>query len=287
MRARSGIVLGLVGALSLTGGDCLLVPPAEAQNADVFVPGFWDPQRPAAKPDLEGVASIRFVTADDYPPFHFKLPDGTLAGFEIDLARAVCSELQVPCTIQARPWATLVTSLNDGESDAVIASLSITRQAATNVLFTAPYYRTPARFVTALPLRLPDARPEALAGKTVAVEAGSAQAAYAKQFFPKSVLRELPSMAAARAALKAGAVELVFADGIDTALWLGGPDADGCCGFLGGPFTEARFFGAGAGIAVRKSDLPRRRALDYGLARVAAKGIYADLYLKYFPIGFY
>ena len=30
-----------------------------------------------------------------------------------------------------------------------------------------------------------------------------------------------------------------------------------------------------------------RRALDYALARVAQKGVYSELYLKYFPLGPY
>jgi polar amino acid transport system substrate-binding protein len=30
-----------------------------------------------------------------------------------------------------------------------------------------------------------------------------------------------------------------------------------------------------------------KRALDYALKRVAERGVYADLYLKYFPVGFY
>ena len=29
------------------------------------------------------------------------------------------------------------------------------------------------------------------------------------------------------------------------------------------------------------------RALDWALARLAARGVYAELYLKHFPIGFY
>ena len=70
-------------------------------------------------------------------------------------------------------------------------------------------------------------------------------------------------------------------------LWLGGEAAAGCCTLRGGPYTESRYFGEGAGIAVRKGDTTLRRALDYALARLARNGIYADLYLKYFPIGFY
>ena len=53
------------------------------------VPMLWDLQQRAEKPDVTLPRQIRFVTADDYPPFNFILPDGTLSGFNVDLARAV------------------------------------------------------------------------------------------------------------------------------------------------------------------------------------------------------
>ena len=46
-------------------------------------------------------------------------------------------------------------------------------------------------------------------------------------------------------------------------------------------------FGEGVGIAVRKEDADLRRAMDWALARLAARGAYAEIYTKYFPVGFY
>ncbi|MBE7220665.1 MAG: transporter substrate-binding domain-containing protein, partial [Caulobacteraceae bacterium] len=117
--------------------------------------------------------------------------------------------------------------------------------------------------------------------------AGTAQEAYLKSFFPKAILVPQPTPEAARAALKTGKAEFLFDDGIGAALWLGSDAAAGCCAMRGGPYTESRFFGEGAGIAVRKGDATLRRALDFALARLTRKGVVADLYLKYFPIGFY
>ena len=77
------------------------------------------------------------------------------------------------------------------------------------------------------------------------------------------------------------------ADGIGLALWLNGPESNGCCGFRDGPFTESRFFGNGVSIAVAKTNTPLRQALDFELEKLTRDGTYADLYLKYFPIGFY
>ena len=66
------------------------------------IPSFCDPNRTPEKPDLSGLRQIRFLTEDDYPPFNFLLSDGQVAGFNIDLARAICVELDIACTIQRR-----------------------------------------------------------------------------------------------------------------------------------------------------------------------------------------
>src|SRR5438128_227146 len=70
----------------------------------VTIPNFWDPKRRVERPAAGAVQAIRFVTTDDFPPFNFLDADGHLTGFNVDLARAICTELAIRCTIQARPF---------------------------------------------------------------------------------------------------------------------------------------------------------------------------------------
>jgi polar amino acid transport system substrate-binding protein len=258
-----------------------------AGDESIFLPNFWDPRHRLEKPDLGGIHSLRFLTEDDYPPFNFSAPDGTLAGFNIDLSRAICEELKVTCTVQARRWDTLIDSLNDGHGDALIASIAINTETRTKLDFTGPYYKTPARFVVRTASDLTDFSPDGLAGKTIGVEAHSAHEAYLNIFFPKAVLKTFETSASLRAALKKSEIDALFGDAVTLSQWLNGTDAQNCCAFRGGAYTEARFFGEGVGIAVKKGNVALRHALDYALAALAEKGIYADLYLKYFPIGIY
>jgi len=127
-----------------------------------FIPNLFDPAGQDAKPDTLPVKSIRFLTTDDFPPFHFALADGTLAGFDIDLARAICAGLKVTCTIQARRFETLTNALAAGQGDEMIAALANTATNRAVLDFTAPYYTTPARFVTRLKSPVSDVTPEAL-----------------------------------------------------------------------------------------------------------------------------
>ena len=251
------------------------------------IPNFWDPQHRVDRPETSSIRVIRFVTEDDYPPFGFALPDGSLSGFNVDLARALCEELRVQCTVQARRWDTMIETIEQSRADAAIASIAMTPANRARVDFTAPYYKTPARFVARAAVSLPDASPEALAGKTVGVVARSAHEAYLRAFFPRVNVRVYDNALALRSALKRNEVEIAFGDGVAFALWLNGTDATGCCAFRGGPYTESRYFGEGVGIALRKDNQAMKRALDYALKRVAERGVYADLYLKYFPVGFY
>lgn len=260
---------------------------ASHAGADVFTPSFWDPNHRIPKPDMSDLRSLRFLTEDDYPPFHFALPDGSLAGFDVDLSRAICEELKIACTIQARRFDTLIDALDENQGDAIIASIRIDDQTRAKLDFTTPYYATPGRFVTLKTTELADATPESLRHKTVGVEAHSAHEAFLETFFPKVARKPYPSQKALREALTKGEIDALFGDGVSLSFWLQSPGAHDCCVFRGGPFIDSRFFGEGVGIAVKKGNAHLRQALDYALAALAAKGAYADLYLKYFPLGFY
>ena len=75
-------------------------PPAPG----LVLPGFWDPRRRPERPDLTRIQTIRFLTDVDYPPFDYIGPDGNPAGFNVDLARLICDEIKISCTIQARSF---------------------------------------------------------------------------------------------------------------------------------------------------------------------------------------
>jgi len=259
--------------------------PALAQTA---IPSFWDPQRRVERPEAPAPRLLRFVTEDDYPPFNFALPDGSLTGFNVELARALCEELRIPCTIQPRRWDTIGPALTENRADAAIASMASTPERRAELDFTAPYYRTPGRFVAAKDAQnLDDIRPETMRGKLIGVQAGSAHEAFLRDMFKGAEIKTYDSQTALRAALKAGEIPVMFGDGVSLSLWLNGTDAGGCCAFRGGPFLSERYFGEGVGIAVRKGNGDLRRLLEYGLKRLYERGVYADLYLKYFPVGFF
>jgi polar amino acid transport system substrate-binding protein len=257
---------------------------AAVQPAAVMVPGFWDPRRRPERPDLSRITAIRFLTEVDYPPFNFPGPDGNPTGLNVDLARMICEEIKINCTIQMRRFDTLVDALTENHGDAVIASLAPTPVLRQRLDFSDPYYRSPARFVARRDSDIVDVIPEKLEGRKIAVVAGTAHEAYIKTFFTEAEARPYPNADAAREALRRGEVDLLFADGIQLAFWLNGTDSASCCVFKGGAFVDSHYFGEGVGIAVKRGNDLLRQTLNWSLFRLWEKGQFTDLWLRYFPV---
>ena len=255
-----------------------------ATAGKVAVPGFWDPRRRPERPDLSRLTILRFMTEVDYPPFNFAGPDGNPVGFNVDLARAICEELRVTCTVQMRRFDTLFDALNDNRGDAAIASISVNAETRQRADFSDPYFRPVARFVALREASLSDITPEMVEGKKVAVVAGTAHEQYLRALFTEADIRPYRTVEAARAALRRREVDLLFGDGFGLAFWLNGTDSGSCCEFVGGPFTESRFFGEGVGIAVKRGNDTVRQGLNWALFRLWEKGRCTVLWLRYFPI---
>jgi polar amino acid transport system substrate-binding protein len=248
------------------------------------VPGFWNPRRRPERPDLARLTVIRFMTEVDYPPFNFAGPDGNPAGFNVDLARLVCEELKVNCTVQMRRFDTLFDALSDNRGDAAIASIAVSEQTRRRVDFSDPYYRPSARFVGRRDAGIDDVSPERLEGKKIAVVGGSAHEQYLRMLFTEAELRGYRDSEAAREALRRHEVDLLFGDGFALSFWLNGASSGGCCAFIGGPFIESRYFGEGIGVAVKRGNDTLRLAINWALYRIWETGRFTDLWLRYFPI---
>lgn len=255
-----------------------------SQGHGVSVPNFWDPRTQLERPDLTGSRTIRFLVDDDFPPLHFAGADGSPTGFSVELARAACERLAIPCTIQVRRFDMLLDALADRQGDVVASAIPLTASLRQRFGVTGPYFKIPARVVIRKDRNLPAPEGKALAGKTVGVISGTAHEAFAKAFMPGAALRDFSELTLALIALKDGSLDYLFADGLGLALWIGGEEAAGCCDFVGGPYLESRFFGEGIGFVLRKEDENLRRAFDFAFQQLWKEGKYAELYLRFFPV---
>ena len=94
-------------------------------------------EAPAA--DVAG-KTIRIATEGAYPPFNYTNADGSIAGFDVDVANALCEQMQADCEIVAQDWDGIIPGLLAQKYDAVVAGMSITPERQEKVDFTEPYF---------------------------------------------------------------------------------------------------------------------------------------------------
>ncbi len=237
--------------------------------------------------DLPRRLVLRFATEGDFPPFNFYDEDGQLTGFNVDLARSICLAAEAACDIQVKPWGELMLALRRGEADAVIAAHRVTATALQQVDFSTPYLYTPGRFAVRKSAEKRDITPDGLQGQRIAVIRGSAHEAYLKTFFRDSRIEVHPSSDNAREALADGKVDYLFDDGISLSFWLNGTLSRQCCEFRGGPFLEAKFFGDGIAIALKKNDRQTKELIDRSIIDLRESGRLEELVGRYFPYRIY
>lgn len=266
---------------------CVTLPMASAD--EILVPNYMDPRERIAVPDLQSVNRVRFVTTVDFPPFNFLDQTGRLAGFHVDLARAICAELDIlpKCQIQALPWNELDGALSAGQAEALISGLALTPESRASHRFTRPYLNLPARFA----LRK-DKAPEsvgagALQGLRVGVIDATAHEAMLRDWFTgiQPVTFSRPEWLFD--ALKAGNIDAVFGDGLQLSFWLSSQTAEACCRFFDGPYFSQEHLGEGLAIAVHPRSAALAMAFDHAIAALTRNGRFTELYLRWFPNGLY
>ncbi|SEQ53280.1 amino acid ABC transporter substrate-binding protein, PAAT family [Devosia sp. YR412] len=263
-----------------SGGLALLAMPAFAQT----LPYHADPSAREILPGSNAVPAIRFLTTADFPPFNFRDSSGELIGFNVDLAKRICAEVNVACTIQAWPWEQAANALGDNQGDALIAGLAMSDETGATFDFSSTYLALPGRFVTrAGDIGLFDAN--SLGGKMVAVRAGSTHESFLKRYLPEASLLPFDIEADALVAVRDGKADSFFGDAMRASFWLN--DNLDCCGFAGEAYFRPQLFGEGLAVAVPAGKDAVRHAIDWALVRLKDNGALDELYLRWFPVGFY
>ncbi|WP_068080664.1 transporter substrate-binding domain-containing protein [Polycladidibacter stylochi] len=252
---------------------------------DFEVPSFF-PGRQARSRLVSKPEKIRFLASDDFPPFTFRDSEKRLMGYNVDLARAICENLEVACSLQVLPFEELIGALARGEGDAIIAGVAINKKTLEHLSFSEVYMRFPGRFVARKEETLPP-NPRFLKGQKVGVVIGSRHEAYLETFFPETEIIKVTSESALKEALLENKVSRIFGDGMRLAFWLDTPEAQACCHFNGDAYIDPEYLNGGMTIAVQKKDKLTLDALNLALSRLQTHGDLTDLYLRYFPISFF
>ena len=232
-------------------------------------------------------STVRIGTEGAYPPFNSVDSSGKLVGFDVDIAQALCDHMKVKCEFVAQDWDGIIPALLAGKYDAIVASMSITAERAKKVSFTDKYYNTPAWFIAPKSAKIADTSPEALKGKIIGAQSSTIHANYLQDVYKGSEIKLYGTQDEANADLASGRLDLVLADSVVLWEWMNKTDDGKCCEHVGEPLNDPKWFGSGAGIAMRKEDTDLKAMFNKALAEILADGTYKTINDKYFPFSIY
>jgi polar amino acid transport system substrate-binding protein len=121
-----------------------------------------------------------------YPPFSFYSKDNELAGFDVDVAKEIALRLDVTAKFVTVEWNKIISGLNAGEYDCIVASMAVTEARKKYVAFTEPYYYSSAQLIVRADASFN--QPTDLKGLTIGVVSGTTYEADAKQLGAGSIL---------------------------------------------------------------------------------------------------
>ncbi|MDE0309342.1 MAG: ABC transporter substrate-binding protein [Acidiferrobacterales bacterium] len=230
---------------------------------------------------------IRIGVEGAYPPFSAVTTTGELHGFDIDIANALCDEIGAECTLVQQDWDGIIPALLARKYDAIIASMSITEERKKKVAFSNKYYSTPAKFAQ-MKGAGNEISAEGLAGKTVGVQRATTHDGFLTGEFGDTVdIKRYGTQDEAYLDANSGRVDLLLADSVAMAEGFLSTEHGQNWEFVGPGYSDPKYFGEGAGIAIRKGDEDLVEAFNKAIATIRANGVYAEINAKYFDFDVY
>jgi octopine/nopaline transport system substrate-binding protein len=253
---------------------------------------------PAAAKDWK---QVTITLEGAYAPWNMTNPDGSLGGFEPELAAVLCAHMKVECTLVASDWDSMIASLNAGKFDVIMDALSITDERKEVIDFSIPYAHTHAAFAAAADSPLInaagtgsvikmepgqtgvdeiDALKTAFKGTTIGIQAATIYSKFIYDNFGDiATIREYKTGAERDLDLETGRIDLVFDDAV---YLVSAIDASKeAIGFTG-PEIGGTIFGTGEGLGIRKSDPELKAMFDAAIAASLADGTVSALSQKWF-----
>ncbi|TDR94424.1 transporter substrate-binding domain-containing protein [Enterovirga rhinocerotis] len=225
-------------------------------------------------------AQLRIAVEGAYPPFNYAEGQEP-AGFEVDLGRALCEAMGLPCTFVLQDWDGLHAALKEKRIDAIMSSMEITPERRSRYRFSRPYYRMPSLLIGRRDADIPDPfNTTSLAGKRVGVVEDGEFAAYLESLPAKPEIRLYHKLDDAELDLLAERLDFVLGDKLEIQSFLQSREGGDCCRPVADLPVDR---GEGYGVAVRKGDRGLAEMFDAAIAKVIADGTYDRIRAKYLP----
>jgi octopine/nopaline transport system substrate-binding protein len=240
-----------------------------------------------------------------FEPWNLTNPDGSIGGFEPDLAKYLCAHAKVQCKLVATDFDSVIPSMLAGKFDVIMDSLSITPERKQTIAFSIPYAATPVSFAalktgpfaklagtgTTIKLGMDTAEQKkamtalrtALKGKTIGVQAATNFAKFATDNFQDvATIREYKTSPEHDLDLLAGRIDVAFDDATYFNAAFAKPENAELA--LTGPEIAGPVWGEGEGIGLRKADTDLKAKFDSAIKAAEADGTLKKLSMKWFKL---
>ena len=215
---------------------------------------------------------LTFAMEPSYPPFETTNEKGEIIGFDVDVANAICKEIQATCKFKGEAFDALIPNLKAKRFDASISAIDITDARAKQVLFSDAYYDSTASYVAL------KGKATLESAKNVGVQNGTTFQQYTVAETKQYTTKAYASLQSAILDLKSGRIDMIFGD---TAVLADMISKEPEMQFVGEKVANKKYFGNGLGIAMHKSNKELAEQLNKGLAVIKANGEYQKIYDKW------
>ena len=215
---------------------------------------------------------LTFAMEPSYPPFETTNEKGEIIGFDVDVANAICKEIQATFKFKGEAFDALIPNLKAKRFDASISAIDITDARAKQVLFSDAYYDSTASYVTL------KGKATLESAKNVGVQNGTTFQQYTVAETKQYTTKAYASLQSAILDLKSGRIDMIFGD---TAVLADMISKEPEMQFVGEKVANKKYFGNGLGIAMHKSNKELAEQLNKGLTAIKANGEYQKIYDKW------
>lgn len=233
-------------------------------------------QAPTSSEPASAPLVVRIATESNFKPFSYLDSQGNLVGFEIDLANAMCQQMQATCEISSQDWDSLIPALNAGKFDAVMAAMSVTDERKQVLDFSTPYFYNSLVLVGKKGDTTTIANVD---GKTIGVQIATTSASYLADNHPQAVVKVYDKQDNAYLDLNAGRIDYMLSDFVPMSDWL---KSDMGQGFeIKGDKIDIQ---EEVAVAIKKGDTATLERFNTALATLKSNGEYDKLVAKYFEV---
>ncbi|MEL6219189.1 MAG: transporter substrate-binding domain-containing protein [Pseudomonadota bacterium] len=230
--------------------------------------------------------NLKVGTECTYHPFNYRTDDGTLTGYDVDVANEIAKRIGAEIEYVCQEWKGMIPALLAGKFDLIVASMSITEKRLEQIDFSAPYRVSIGQFVGKPELALfngDELNPAGFEGVKIGLERATTYEEWIRAKVPSADVAYYDSNEAMYLDLAAGRVDAIMTNPMKAYLKFLSEEGNDTFTVLGPQIAEEAYFGIGVGVGLRQGQDDLKTRINAALKGMTEDGTLGEFGLRYFP----